>query len=59
MEAIKSIVHGLYKSGNPILMDDGYWHVEWQYHDGTTRTTKFGWKNINSAKRHISAIMMN
>lgn len=58
MEATKKLIHQLYEGGNPILMDDGYWHVEWRYHGGgKTHITSFGWKDIESAKRHISAIM--
>jgi len=37
-------------SGEPILCNDGYWHVKWTYQDGTAHTTGFGWKNRKYAE---------
>jgi hypothetical protein len=56
MSVIKTI-RALYVSGHPWLCDDGFWHVEWIYKDGTTHITKFGWKDIDRAEKHIDVIL--
>jgi len=57
MKGVKNLVHALYNGGRPILMEDGFWHVEWQCNNGKTRITSFGWKERESAARHIEMVM--
>ena len=58
MHEIKKFVQQLYSKGNPILLDDGFWHVEWHpAAGGETHITSFGWKDIERAKAHIKMVM--
>jgi len=41
-------------SGEPVLCDDGYWHVKWTYQDGTARTTEFGWDDRRYAESYVA-----
>jgi hypothetical protein len=45
--------------GEPMLCDDGHWHVKWFYQDGTTRITGFGWKEREYAESHVQTLVSN
>lgn len=49
-------IHTQYIGGKPVIQN-GYWHVEWQLSDGGTHRTPFGWKDKLIAESYIVTIM--
>lgn len=43
-------------SGSPIEQD-GYWHIQWQYKNGSDEITPYGFKRKEQAESHITTIL--